>query len=164
VPQRARSGGPWYGQFSKRFRFERGARERLPDLRSSPSRNPQRRGWIYRFNLPVDGYETRRVTILFQSPGGRIPVVNVDGRSSPHRYTDGSLCMWFPNDPPERRWVFDDGLLMLITQIAVHLFKEAWWRETGGDSTTGAVGEWLGDEAPHGGPNDPTMAEQRKAA
>jgi hypothetical protein len=29
---------------------------------------------------------------------------------------------------------------------AHHLFKEAWWRETGGRSG----GEWVGDEAPHG--------------
>jgi len=51
------------------------------------------------------------------------------------------LCMWRPGDPPERRWVDEDGLLALFGMTAEHLFKEAWWREHG---------EWLGDEAPHG--------------
>jgi hypothetical protein len=65
---------------------------------------------------------------------------------SPHRYAPApkdprsSLCIWYPNDPPERRWVPQDGLLSLIEMTRIHLFKEAFWRETG---------EWLGEEAPH---------------
>ena len=44
--------------------------------------------------------------------------------------------------PPftEHRWVFEDGLLALMGLVMAHLFKEAWWRETG---------EWLGEEVPH---------------
>jgi hypothetical protein len=49
--------------------------------------------------------------------------------------------MWHPHDPPEKRWTPEDGLLQLVLHIHVHLFKEAWWRETG---------EWLGNQAPHG--------------
>lgn len=64
-----------------------------------------------------------------------------DGPTSPHRYKDGGLCIWHPSDAVEYRWVFEDGLLQLLGHIAAHLFREAWWRETG---------EWLGPEAPHG--------------
>jgi hypothetical protein len=52
-------------------------------------------------------------------------------RESPHRYPDGSLCMWYPQDPPEQKWVFDDGLLALLNYIQAHLFREAWWGENG---------------------------------
>jgi hypothetical protein len=34
----------------------------------------------------------------------------------------------------------EDGLLALFGMAAMHLFKEAWWRETG---------RWLGQEYPH---------------
>ena len=49
--------------------------------------------------------------------------------------------MWYPKDPVDRRWVFEDRLLALLTLVAAHLFKESWWRETG---------EWLGPEVGHG--------------
>lgn len=90
--------------------------------------------------MEVPHYETRTVEIRF-SDWSRRPEVFVDGPDeSPHRYSDGSLCMWYPDDAPERRWVFADGLLALLNLIQAHLFREAWWRETG---------EWLGPEAPH---------------
>lgn len=44
-------------------------------------------------------------------------------------------------DPPENRWVFEDGLLALLGLIRLHLLREAWWRETK---------DWAGPEAPHG--------------
>jgi len=37
--------------------------------------------------------------------------------------------------------VLRDGLLCLLGMITAHLFREAWWRETG---------EWLGPTAAHG--------------
>lgn len=58
--------------------------------------------------------------------------------------------MWCPWDPPEEKWVFRDGLLALLNHIQAHLFREAWWRETG---------EWLGPEAPHGAPKEPVKEE-----
>jgi len=95
----------------------------------------------YNLRMEVPHYEPRDVRIAFED-WQRIPKVTCDGPpSSPHRYADGSLCMWYPHDPPERKWVFEDGLLMLLNVIQRHLFWEAWWRETD---------EWLGDEAPHG--------------
>jgi hypothetical protein len=79
----------------------------------------------------------------------------VDGpewpEGSPHRYGPRRLCVWYPSDPDQQKWVFDDGLLMLINLIQAHLFEEAWWRETGGRDD----GEWLGPEAPHDPPKDP---------
>ncbi|MFN6118818.1 MAG: hypothetical protein ACK5CE_04140 [Actinomycetes bacterium] len=72
---------------------------------------------------------------------GETPLVHVVGpKASPHRYSDSSLCMWFPEDPVEARWTVEDGLVELINCIALHLFREEWWRETG---------EWVGAEAPH---------------
>jgi hypothetical protein len=48
-------------------------------------------------NVPF--YESRAVTITFKSHS-TTPYVSVDGPTdSPHRYDDGTLCMWFPGDP-----------------------------------------------------------------
>jgi hypothetical protein len=99
----------------------------------------------------VPYYEPRHVEIRFEH-WSRVPRIFVDGRSSPHRYKDNShcLCIWHPQDPPEQRWVFEDGLLVLINHIQAHLFREAWWRETG---------EWLGPEAPHSPVKEPVREE-----
>lgn len=95
--------------------------------------------------MAVPYYEERTVEIRFVN-GSRIPKVFVDGPTeSPHRYSDGSLCMWYPPDPPEQKWVFDDGLLALLNCIQAHLVREAWWWQKG---------EWLGPEAPHGPPKE----------
>jgi len=96
----------------------------------------------------VPGYEDRRVTVEFDRRSWWAPRVYVDGPSgfdaSPHRYPSrgrSELCIWHPDDPPDRTWVPEDGLLVLFGMIAEHLFKEAWWREHH---------EWLGEEYPHG--------------
>jgi hypothetical protein len=94
--------------------------------------------------MDVPYYAARQVEIRFEN-WLRTPKVFVDGPGSPHRYDDGSLCMWYPWDPPEQRWAFSDGLLVLLNYIQAHLFREAWWREKG---------EWLGPEAPHGPPKE----------
>ena len=91
--------------------------------------------------VPVPYYKARRIRILF-SGRSQVPRVIASGpEESPHRYSDGSLCMWYPDDPMERRWVLDDGLLILIGLAMAHLFREAWWRETG---------QWAGEEVAHG--------------
>jgi hypothetical protein len=104
--------------------------------------------------MEVPHYEPRNVEIRFEN-WSRAPKVFVDGSDdSPHRYSDGSLCMWHPSDPPEQRWVFSDGLLALLNHVQAHLFREAWWRETG---------EWLGPEAPHSPPKAPvTEGEEER--
>lgn len=91
--------------------------------------------------MEVPHYEPRNVEIRF-ADWSRVPVIMADGPGSPHRNKpDNSLCIWHPKAPVEEKWVFEDGLLALLNHVQAHLFKEAWWRETG---------EWLGPEAPHG--------------
>lgn len=71
------------------------------------------------------------------------------GALSLHRMpTDGALCLYYPWDPPERRWRYENGLVQLYDVIADHLYKELWWRHTGGHKG----GEWPGEDAEHGEP------------
>lgn len=90
--------------------------------------------------------------IFFPLDTPTCPCVYADGPTdSPHRYhaDGGALCLFQPQDPPEQQWTFKDGLLRLIGLSIAHLFREAWWRETG---------EWLGPEAPHSCAKDPITA------
>jgi hypothetical protein len=137
----ARPGPPsWPDTIGDRLRFERGARRAFPTLTGRPRRRSGRGGFTYTVIVDVPFYATRVVTIRFKSRS-TTPYVTVDGPSdSPHRYDDGTLCMWFPGDPDENVWTFDRGLLDLLDTVVAHLFREAWWRETG---------EWLGSEIPH---------------
>ena len=91
--------------------------------------------------MDVPHYEPRRVQVIFKKDSPRFPRVSVDGPvDSKHRFSSGHLCMWHHGDPIENQWVFEDGLVTLVGHIVVHLFREAWWRETG---------EWLGPEINH---------------
>ncbi len=74
---------------------------------------------------------------------GAVPSVYADGPAeSPHRYADGSLCMWYPWGPERARWTRRDGAAALLGYITAHLLREEWWRKTS---------EWVGDEVPHDG-------------
>jgi hypothetical protein len=141
-----RGGGPWYGRDRDCILFDGPARA-FPGLRVIKSKGRR----TYRLRLDVPYYEPRNVEIRFEN-WSRVPSIFVDGPSSPHRYKeDGDcLCIWDPRDPLEQRWVFQDGLLALINHIQAHLFREAWWRETG---------EWLGPEAPHSRVKEPVSQE-----
>ncbi len=135
-----RDSGPWYGRFLDRLRFEGDTRRHVIGLRVP--RRPRHGGVRYRWNVAPPGCERRQVRIDFPLSSPGVPRVYADGPTeSPHRYEDGSLCMWYPRDPLERRWSFGDGLHALLGQIAVHLVKENIWRRTG---------EWPGAEVPHG--------------
>lgn len=59
---------------------------------------------------------------------------------SPHRMPDRSLCLYYPGDPPERRWGSELGLLSLLDVTRDHLFFEHHWRATGAFRH----GVWLG--------------------
>jgi hypothetical protein len=133
-----RRGGPWYGRFADRLDFEREARSMF-GVKSKFGAGGG--GYVVHLTVDVPGYQPRRLRIAFDRRHVDVPRVFVDGpTSSKHRYSDMSLCMWYPPDPEELRWVRPDGLVALIGYAIVHLFREAWWRETG---------EWLGPEAPH---------------
>ena len=134
--------GPWYGNERDLALFEWGLRKAYPSSR----RRITSKGLTYRVSVPVTGFPDRTAFILF--PKGYTPEsvqVRVDGPDdSPHRYPgSNTLCIWYPQDPPDRRWVKRDGLVALLDLISLHLFKEAWWR---------ATDEWLGEEAPHSVP------------
>lgn len=133
---------PWFHDFLRRLNFEKEARGVYPALsgiKHGKGRNAQVR---YVVVLEVPEYEPREVQVVFRNRSEiGIPTIFADGpKESPHRYRGGSLCIWDPEDTPERQWNESDGLAVLLDMIAVHLFKEAWWRETG---------EWLGDQHIH---------------
>lgn len=142
-----RQTGPWYGRDRDCLLFDSSGRG-FPGLRVPGAGGSAR---VYKVGMDVPHYEPRRVEIRFEN-WSRTPKVFVDGPTdSPHRYPDGSLCMWYPEDLPEERWVFTDGLLTLLNYIQSHLFREAWWREKS---------EWLGPEAPHSPPKQPPSERQ----
>ena len=70
-------------------------------------------------------------------------------QDSPHRQADGSLCLYAPFDPVERRWTSANGLVQLLNVVRDHLFCELHWQEQG---------VWPGDEAPHGMPTGRSAA------
>lgn len=99
----------------------------------------------------------RVVAVCPHPPGKSDPVVLcLDGprgnEASEHRNGEAILCLYYWNDPPERRWTADDRLIRLFDLARQHLACEHVFRETGA---------WPIDEAPHGethsAPSDPTL-------
>ena len=127
---------PWWRKdVSAVLRMQAGLKARYPGIEKRKSHE----SLTYVLDLEVPCYATRRVTIVF---GARHTAAGVrvfaDGPTrSRHRYEDGSLCMWHPDDPLELKWAPDRGLADLIEMTRRHLFREAYWRETG---------TWLGPE------------------
>ena len=141
-----RYGGPWYGNEGKRIHFEQGIKDHYPTLHKVTRSSGPKAGRVYRTTVDVPYYESRRVEILFTKRAPTLTTITVDGPTdSPHRYKDNQLCIWHPNDPEDNRWVLSDGLLHLLRMIEIHLFREAWYRETG---------EWWGPEAGHADARD----------
>lgn len=99
-----------------------------------------RGGFQVELDLTVPGLPSRHVRIVFAGPGSDPSVYSDGPADSPHRYADGSLCMWYPWDPESGRWILRDGAGALLGHITAHLLREEWWRKTA---------EWIGDEAPH---------------
>lgn len=96
-----------------------------------------------------------RLVILVSSRGPEETVVIcLDGPhgaeiASPHRNAaEGplgyELCLYYPGDPEEQRWVPVDGLVALADLARAHLWREHVWRTEDGF--------WPGPEAPHGLP------------
>lgn len=50
---------------------------------------------------------------------------------------DVSLCLWYPADPPGRKWRFEYGLIALLDLVQLHIYKEFRFKETG---------KWPGEE------------------
>lgn len=141
----------WEQNYGLLLRFERDAYLAYPSLRRSSTGARRYARVVYRLVVPVEHYAPRMIEIHLRrtSPEPALTRVYSDGPTeSPHRYSPHhkdpqkrpSLCIWYPDDPPDQRWTPRDGLLTMIEMTRVHLFKEAWYRETG---------EWLGEEVPH---------------
>ena len=115
---------------------------RYPSERVSINHKLQAFVWLVRVRIPV--YE-EDCTLRIELEEGRPVRVTAEGWTGSMKHTYGSnrLCMWYPDDPAERRWDRQDGLLKLADTAVAHLFKELFYRETG---------EWLGEEAPHSAP------------
>ena len=151
---RTRHKPPWHQHFPTRLRFEMEARAAYPRIRSREVGGRKNAEVAYALTVPVPEYEDRSIELVFPRTIAKPEFCRVyaDGPTvSPHRYRASdrdkrgrsSLCIWHPDDPPELRWVPKDGLLSLIEMTRIHLFKEAYWRETG---------DWPGREAPHATP------------
>ncbi len=135
----------WLEDVARRYRLVAPAKAAIPSLRERRVQGRHAVTYVFTANIHVPNYEDRRVRIEFRPWLHSSPKVFADGPTdSPHRYRyedDHSLCLWYPSDGSDRRWEPNDGLLHLLGLIEAHLFKEAYWRETG---------EWLGEEGPHG--------------
>ncbi len=140
----------WLEDVARRTQLIRPAQRAYPDLTMRREQvQGADAGVVYKVGVtvPVEGYPDRHVTIKFHSAQPDVPNVFADGpNESPHRYHGAlgtgrsPLCLWLPGDGENRRWVPNDGLLHLLAIVILHLFNEAWWRETG---------VWLGEQAPH---------------
>lgn len=85
----------------------------------------------------------------FGLPPRDFPQVHASpGQPSPHRWPDDALCLYAPFDPIEQRWVWTDGLAMLLDITREHLTLEHLWR----NPTRRTRRVWLGAEAGHGSP------------
>jgi hypothetical protein len=94
------------------------------------------------------GFPNERVRILVTA-SRRVFVVpqNADGRRWKHRMPQielgdlGELCLWYSKDAAALVWLWEDGLLDLLTITHRHLQYEEFWRRNR---------EWPVEDAPHG--------------
>ncbi|MDZ4063479.1 MAG: hypothetical protein U1E22_02320 [Coriobacteriia bacterium] len=103
---------------------------------------------LYVVSVEVDYFGRRQVSVLIDEHGTHLRprVWAADPRPLKHQFKDGSLCMWHVWDPPDKRWVYEDGLVALLDLAKFHLYREERYRETG---------RWMGPEAPHDLPRHP---------
>lgn len=97
--------------------------------------------------VQINFWQNPPYCLFGQAPQDYPRVFSEVGAVSKHRMLDdGALCLWYPFDSSERRWVARDGLPRLVRIVQDHLFYEHYWRMTGAFDG----GTWLGDEAEHG--------------
>lgn len=103
----------------------------------------------------------RLVAMFVLPPNDCLPILFcLDGPRGPaaseHRLGETELCLFYKDDPPERRWKTEDGLLRLFDLARRHVTGEYLRR---------ATGHWPIEEAPHGesapAPRDPSLALPR---
>jgi hypothetical protein len=102
------------------------------------AKGPTLKGWLQ----PTD--ESPKYTILLRYRIGNYPSVRVVNPridpNAPHRYSDGSLCLYYPKD---ESWKSDMFLAKTVIPWTAEWlrFYEIWLM----------TGEWYGPEAPHSG-------------
>lgn len=131
----------WYARPAPRVLFQR--QLAACGLAVHMVRPPRRHrgGFALAVQLCIPDVPDQTVTVVFGPAAPTVPHVYTDRPSdSPHRYSDGSLCMWYPGDPAEQRWTRGNGPVALLGHIVAHLLREEWWHLTG---------EWPGEEARH---------------
>ncbi len=139
---------PWWRRdVAARGRMEAGIRSKYPGIKISKKANQL----SYELDIDLEVYESRRLRIVFKAdePASCVEVFADGPTKSPHRYGEKRLCMWYPADPPELRWLPKHQLVGLVEMARLHLFREEYWRRTGGWDG----GEWLGPEI-HPDPQD----------
>jgi len=121
--------------------------EMLKDLQFLTQEHFVRAEDLLAYQTYADGTFGRyRLVAAFPLPPNFDPLVLcLDGprgsEASPHRNGETLLCLYYPHDPPERRWTEHRGLQTLSAMARQHLAAEHIWR-------TDDV--WVLDEAPHG--------------
>lgn len=134
--------------------------DRNPDLRRVAEVLRVEPEDLLAYRAPADGpFGRYRLAAVFPfAPDVRDPTVFcLDGPrgiwSSKHRNGPAELCLYYEDDPPERRWTERLGLLRLFDLARRHVAAEYVWRKTG---------RWPTEEAPHGrsapAPSDPSLA------
>lgn len=139
---------------------------RLPDVVSYAERARVRLWDLLAYSALAETGDGRlRLVAVFPGhPDTTHPdVLCLDGpRTSKHRnppFEDGgfgksaTLCLYYRQDPKERRWTPEHGLLGLFDIARVHVTNEHIWRCTG---------NWPSEDAPHGitapAQEDPSLA------
>jgi hypothetical protein len=93
-------------------------------------------GITYTVVMDVLTYRTVTTTVKISQGGASVHVGGMGALR--HVNGDGSLCLFYPLDPPERKWNTSKGLLALLDMVKVHLYKEVEFKRNGG--------HWLGEE------------------
>lgn len=132
---------PWFARPAQRLRFLHEIQQNDPHATLIRPRRRYRGGFAMSTKLSPRGVPTREIEIHFSLRVPNVPHIFSDGPTeSPHRYSDSSLCIWYPYDHKTARWRPIDGPAVLLGHVAVHLIKEQWYRQKG---------EWPGDHVPH---------------
>lgn len=132
---------PWFAHPEQRIRFLHEIQQNDPQAEVIWPRRKYKGGFAIKAALTPAGVPTREIEVHFSLGTPNVPHIFSDGPTdSPHRYSDSSLCIWYPYDPKEARWRPIDGPAALLGHIAAHLIKEQWYRRTG---------EWPGEQIHH---------------
>ena len=134
--------------------------ERNPDLRDFAAACEVEPGDLLVYlALAEGGFGRYRLAAVFVAPPDISPphVFCLDGprgsEASEHRMGEAELCLYYKDDPPERRWTHQDGLVRLFDMARRHVT---------GEYISRTKGSWPMEEAPHGetdpAPSDASLA------